>query len=103
MRGPSRGPGVVGRPSRKAGKGREAIPEGRKGSGGTEGVGSPPRRDGRIGRPSKGAREGWEALLECRDGSGVSPEVIARPGGVEMDGRGQEDIQEDLEGSGGPL
>ena len=59
------GPGVVGRPSQRAGSGREAVPES------WEWLGGPPRGLGvvgthsrRVGRPCLRAGSRREALLE---------------------------------------
>ena len=54
--GPPKGPGVVERPCRKAGKDLEAIPEGREGSGG------PPGRPGGVRRSSRRAGRSREAI-----------------------------------------
>ena len=49
------GPGGVGRPSRRSGRGREALPEVREGLGGPNGV------LGRVGTPSRRFGTGQEA------------------------------------------
>ena len=74
--GPPGGPGWVGRPSRRAGWGRE----------GRERLGVPPGGLGELGDPSKdlgGAwrdERDWEALPEVQKGSEGSPSGL---GGVE--------------------
>ena len=55
---------MVGRPSQRAGRSREALPVGR------EGMGGPPKRlegvrslSQWVGSPSRSAGRGWEAFL----------------------------------------
>ena len=61
--GPPGEPAVVELPSRRAGRGQEALVEGWQWLGGPlggpEGVGKSPQRDGK----------GWEAIVEARQGS----------------------------------
>ena len=63
-----------------AGRGLEALLEGREESGG------PPKGPGGVGRPYRRAVRGWEALPEGQQGSGGHTEW---PRGV---GRGREDF-----------
>ena len=48
----------IGRPSRRVGKGWEALPKSQVGLGGPGEVGMPCRRDGRVGSPSWWSRMG---------------------------------------------
>ena len=82
------GPGGVGRPSCRDGKGQEVLPKGREESGVSHSV---PRRS-------------QEALPQGQEGSGgprVGREGLVGPPGwpgeVERDGRGRKSTQEDLE------
>ena len=59
--------GVVGRPSRMSGSGREALPNIREWSGG------PPGCPGVVGKPSRMSAIGWEPYIEVRDCSGDPP------------------------------
>ena len=116
-RGPLRGLGGVCRPIRRAESSREwsgGPPRGCEWSGGPSGgLGAVGRHSWKIGRDQEerkglgvppGGLGGLGGLLgePGRVVSGGSPGGMAGPGGVERDGRGQEDLQEDLEGSGGP-
>ena len=65
--GPPEGPGVVGRPNQRAGRGQEALPKSREWSGG------PPGGPGVIGRHYQSAKSGLEALSEGREWSGGPP------------------------------
>ena len=78
--GPSRGPGGVGRPSRRAGRV----------------WGGPPEGTGEVGRPSRRARKGWDANLEGREGSGG----VGSP--FWMAGRGREALPKDRQVSENP-
>ena len=73
--------GLVGfrSPSWSAGLGQEAVPEGRKDSGGSAGVGRPYRMEGRDQKSLRKVGKGPEAIPEGRDGSGGYSEG---PGGV---------------------
>ena len=110
MAGLTGGLGWVGRPTKRAGRGREVLLESQEGLGGQGKVGSPSRRArrgrealqkgaGRVGRPSWGAKKGrkaqqeggwgWEAFPVGREESGVPPGVLGGfgshlggPGGV---------------------
>ena len=62
--GPPECLGVVGRPTRKSGSGREAIPDVCEWSGG------PPRYPGVVERLSRMSRSGCEALQDFREWSG---------------------------------
>ena len=59
--GPPGCPGVVGRPSRMSGSGREALPDDPKWSG------DPPECPGVVGRLFRMSRGGGEALLNDRE------------------------------------
>ena len=66
---------MIGRPSRRSGSDREALPEGREWSGGHPGgsglVERPFQRAGVVGRPSQRARSGRKVLLEGREWLGM--------------------------------
>ena len=64
---PPVGPGVVRRPSRRAGSGQEALLEGREWSGG------PPKRPRVFRKPSRNARMRWKTLPEGREWLGGPP------------------------------
>ena len=110
------GPGGVGiptggvrSPSQRAGRGWEALLEGREKSrvppGGTIGVrshprwawriGSPSRRTGRVRSPFRSARMGREALAKSWEGLGGIGSPLGGTGGSEA-------LQECQEGLGGP-
>ena len=77
-------PRGVRRYSRRAGRGREALPDGWETPEGREGppigqtgsecppggLGGPPERLVEVGSPSQGVRRGWEALPVGWEGSG---------------------------------
>ena len=66
---------MVGRPSRRAGSGREALPAG------CERLGGPPGGTGVDGSPSQRAKLGQEAIPDSQEWSG------GPPGGLGMVGR----------------
>ena len=75
------GQGGYGRPSRRAGKGQEAL---QKEGGGVASLSLGPVW---VGRPSRWARRVWKALPERREGLKGPPGGL---GGVKRDGRGWE-------------
>ena len=77
---------MVVRPSRRAGRGQEVLTEGRQGSK------CPPRGQGGAGRLLRRSWRGLEALLEGGKGQEDTSECR----------RGQEDLPEVQEWSGGP-
>ena len=97
---PPEGPGRVGRPSRRAGRGQEALPESQDGSGGRpRELGGPPGESGVVKR----AGRGWQALLEGRECLGVSPAGLGwfrRPSW--RVGRGREGRERTAGPPGGP-
>ena len=84
--------GSVGRPSRRAGRGRE----GREFHPNGQGFGSPCKRAGRSWESLTGAGSGRKALPECREGSEGPPGEL---GLVEKAGRCKIPILEGREGS----
>ena len=91
------GLGVVRRPSRRFGRGRETLPVDREGSAGP--TGGP----GGLGRSTWTAMSGREAHPVVLEGSGCPQRVSSGIGrSTQKAGRGQEGNPEVQEGSGGP-
>ena len=94
-----RGLGGVGRPFRRAGRGREVSSRARRGWEGQKGLGGPPGGTGGVRRPSQRIGIGWESLEKGQEGLGW-PEEVRRP--TQRAGRSHEAVPEGWEWSGGP-